>query len=183
MGFTVQLLLSCCASAFETVSAFYRLFWNDISSLQVVLHDRRRERGTGVQRVASGLYRGNEVNCVSGAYRAGLKCAWSGKADESRGALWGERKSSQQGEAGLLLRSPCSLTFYASERLSLSPFSHFYSATPFLRFWERSPTFCFALVKAPAQWSCSASKWTPSYELVPIRTSWAMTESYRACWP
>lgn len=36
---------------------------------------------------------------------------------------WG--KSSQQGEAGLLLRSPCSLTFYASERLSLPSFCVF----------------------------------------------------------
>ncbi|XP_018559030.1 G1/S-specific cyclin-D2a isoform X2 [Lates calcarifer] len=38
----------------------------------------------------------------------------------------GERgKSSQQGEAGLLLRSPCSLTFYASNRLSLPSFCIF----------------------------------------------------------
>ncbi|TKS73120.1 G1/S-specific cyclin-D2 [Collichthys lucidus] len=34
-------------------------------------------------------------------------------------------KSSQQGEAGLLLRSPCSLTFYASKRLSLPSFCIF----------------------------------------------------------
>ncbi|XP_042267184.1 G1/S-specific cyclin-D2a [Thunnus albacares] len=38
----------------------------------------------------------------------------------------GERgKSSQQGEAGLLLRSPCSLTFYASKRLSFPSFCIF----------------------------------------------------------
>lgn len=34
------------------------------------------------------------------------------QADESRSALWEERKSSQRGEAGLLPRSPCSLTFF-----------------------------------------------------------------------
>lgn len=119
----------------------YWLFWSHRRLLQVVQHARLKERGKGVQRVASGPYRCNEVNCVSGARRAGLKCAWSGQADESRGALWGERKSSQEGEAGLLLRSPCSLTFDASERLSLPPFYHFYSVILLWRFRERSPTF------------------------------------------
>ncbi|XP_049429062.1 G1/S-specific cyclin-D2a isoform X1 [Epinephelus fuscoguttatus] len=56
----------------------------------------------------------------------------------------GERgKSSQQGEAGLLLRSPCSLTFYASKTLSLPSFCIFCSATTLLRFPERISTFSF----------------------------------------
>ncbi|KAF3854496.1 hypothetical protein F7725_022551 [Dissostichus mawsoni] len=57
----------------------------------------------------------------------------------------GERgKSSQQGEAGLLLRSPCSLTFYASKTLSRPSFCIF---TPQSRFYvslrEIQPFFIF----------------------------------------
>lgn len=52
------------------------------------------------------------------------KCAWSQAAKVE--ASCGERgKSSQQGEAGLLLRSPCSLAFYASKRLFLPSFCIF----------------------------------------------------------
>lgn len=54
-----------------------------------------------------------------------LKCAWYSWRMKVE-AHCGERgKSSQQGEAGLLLRSPCSLTFYASKRLSLPSFCIF----------------------------------------------------------
>lgn len=83
----------------------------------------RGRKGTGVQHVASALYRGSEVNCVSGA------CSAWNAADLRRmkvEAHRGERgKSSRQGEAGLLLRSPCSLFFYASARLSLPSFCFF----------------------------------------------------------
>lgn len=66
----------------------YCLLWIERSLLKVW----RQREGIGRQRVGSGLHRGNEGNCVSGARGAGLKCVWSGQADESRGALWGERK-------------------------------------------------------------------------------------------
>ena len=54
----------------------------------------------------------------------------------------GERgKSSQQGEAGLLLRSPCSLTFLCLDKTFPATPLHFGSAKPLLRFRERNPTF------------------------------------------
>uniref|UniRef100_G3PKU6 G1/S-specific cyclin-D2 n=1 Tax=Gasterosteus aculeatus TaxID=69293 RepID=G3PKU6_GASAC len=68
----------------------------------------------------------------------------------------GERgKSSRRGEAGLLLRSSCSLAFYASSTLPLPSFSHFSRCvTPHLRFGERNTTFFFHLSESTMELLC-----------------------------
>lgn len=140
--------------------------------------------GRGLQHVASGLHRGNGSELRQWR-RAGLTCAWSGQADESRGALWGERKKFSVRRGRTTLREPLQSHFFILCLLNaflsiffdfLGVYKHCYCA----RERERSPTF---RLKSTAPWSCSASKWTPSYVLVPIRTSCAMTGCYRACWP
>lgn len=133
--FTVLL----CIYFWESVSLVH--FAIKTSLLKVVSHARVEERGTGVQHVASGLYRGNEVNCVSGACRAGLKCAWSGQADESRGALWGERKKFSTRRGRTTLTEPLQSHFLCLEKTFPAILVHFCPATPLLRFRERNPTF------------------------------------------
>lgn len=128
------------------------LFSFFFSNIKLSCVPEEEGRGTAVQHVASGLYRGNEVNCVSGACKAGLKCAWSGQADESRGALRGERKkfSTRRGRTTLTepLQShfsvprtdfPC-YPFFLSVCVCV-PFSH---PAPLLwHFRERNPTFFY----------------------------------------
>lgn len=174
-------LLCCCASIpLRKCQPFMGCFEMTQVLLQVVLHARLKERGTGVQHVASGLYRGNEVNCVSGACRAGLKCAWPSGWKQRRTVGREEKFPTRRGRT--TLTEPLQSHFFMPLKdFPCHPFAFLLRNTVFT--FPREKSDFFTQVKAPAPWSCSASKWTPSYELAPIRTSWAMTESCRACWP
>lgn len=102
--------------------------------------ERKDRRACGVLRL---LYTeaAEWVASLAHACRAGLNCV--GQADESRGALWGERKSSQEGEAGLLAE-PLQSHFYVSERLSLPPL---------FAFWLCNIAFVFQREKSDCFWS------------------------------
>lgn len=117
------------------------LLWHNFTASRRERHIQRKEgRAYGVLRL---LYTeaAEWVASLAHACRAGLNCV--GQADESRGALWGERKSSQEGEAGLLTE-PLQSHFYASERLSLPYCLHFDSVTPLSRSRERGLTVFFS---------------------------------------
>lgn len=125
---------------FSSTGSWNKQLYYDLSCAQ----RQKGVEGWGVQRVASGLYRCNEVNCVSSARRAGLKCA---RRMKSRGALGREEKSSQQGEAGLLLTEPLQSHFLCLWKTFPAIFfwGFFFccSATPLLRFRGRDPIFFF----------------------------------------
>lgn len=72
-----------------------------------------------------------------------LKCAWSGQADESRGALWGERKKFSTRRGRTTLTEPLQSRFLCLEKTFPSILWHFCSATLLSCFRQRNPTFFY----------------------------------------
>lgn len=169
-GFIVifdQILIRLCALLLRICHCerVYSLFCCDTTLLRVVVNGIFKKK-RDVRKACCVYYTkaAEWVASLARACRAGLNCV--GRVDESRGALWGERKKFPR-RRGRTTHGAPAIWFLSLWKT--------FPATLFA-FWLRNTAFAFQrkvwlsfLVKAPAPWSYSASKWTPSYELVLIR--------------
>lgn len=104
---------------------------------RVILRVTIEDKGMGVQHVASGLYRGNEVNCVSGWNAPDLARRMKVEAHCR------ERKKFSTRRGRTTLTEPLQSHFLCLWKTFPANFSHFCPATLLLRFRRKSPTFFF----------------------------------------